>query len=118
MLGDKVPRVKSFNLDKKILAQAGEGGLLLSRYNFFQGKSVTSHGELLRLSGKVVKNEKINEIERTRVRSHPGQPLKKVSRVNAASFQLFLPCVFPSRDREELVRPLRLQGGRRVGVSR
>jgi hypothetical protein len=28
-------------------------------------------GELLWLSGKVVKNEKINEIERTRVRSPP-----------------------------------------------
>jgi hypothetical protein len=32
------------------------------------------HGEPLWLSGKVVKNAKINEIERTRVCSHPGQP--------------------------------------------
>jgi hypothetical protein len=36
-------------------------------------------GEPLWLSGKVVKNEKINEIEKTRVRSppYPGQPLFK-----------------------------------------
>jgi hypothetical protein len=36
-------------------------------------------GEPLWLSGKVVKNEKINDIKRTKVRSpqYPGQPLKK-----------------------------------------
>jgi hypothetical protein len=37
-------------------------------------------GEPLWLSGKVVKNEKINEIERTRVRSPPrATSLKKIS---------------------------------------
>jgi hypothetical protein len=34
-------------------------------------------GEPLWLSGKVVQIEKINEIERSRVRSPPGQPLFK-----------------------------------------
>jgi hypothetical protein len=38
------------------------------------------NGEPLWLSGKVVKNEKINEIERTRVRSPPppGNLLKRI----------------------------------------
>jgi hypothetical protein len=36
-----------------------------------QTKDPNLGGELLWLSGKVVKNEKINEIERTRVHSRP-----------------------------------------------
>jgi hypothetical protein len=42
------------------------------------GQSNQPNGEPLWLSGKVVKNEKINEIERTRVRSPPrATSLKK-----------------------------------------
>jgi hypothetical protein len=42
---------------------------------------ITPGGEPLWLSGKVVKNEKINEIERTRVRSPPlATSLKKIKK--------------------------------------
>jgi hypothetical protein len=40
-------------------------------YSFLVSGKKSPPGEPLWLSGKVVKNEKINEIERTRVRSPP-----------------------------------------------
>jgi hypothetical protein len=45
------------------------------------GQSWVSFGEPLWLIGKVVKNDKINEIERTRVRSQPrATSILKLSR--------------------------------------
>jgi hypothetical protein len=50
-------------------------GLILVAFSNYY----SSNGELLWLSGKVVKNEKINEIERTRVHSPPrATSLKKI----------------------------------------
>jgi hypothetical protein len=45
-------------------------------------------GELLWLSGKVVKNEKINDIERTRVRSPPPRETSLKNKDRLAHFVL------------------------------